>query len=255
MKNRSFRSSRSGQVIVITALMVALVLLSTAIFVIETEKDVPAATADTDSFFLYQQAARNTLISALADLTNGGNPSVLTSDLGKLESAIVSSSYQSILQLEFTASNDAPYQNGFNISPPSTNGQGVSSACITMEINSTAADSTSHLECTITVASEVYLCGTYLQLGDNSTHVNLTVTLYNEGSPALARNLFFCFENAAGAWTNADAPTINDFGNGTYAASFTTEPGQASFPLHASALVLDQRGIATMANATCTNTG
>lgn len=255
MKNRSFRRSRGGQVIVITALMVALVLLSTAIFVIETEKDVPSAAADTDSFSAIQQAARSTLISALANLTNGGTPSVLTSDLGKLESAILYSSYQSILQLQFTASNTAPYQNGFHISPPSTNGQGVSVACITLEINSTAADSTARLECTITVVSEVYLSGTYLPQGDDQTQITLTIAVYNEGSPALARSLSFYFENAAGAWTNAGAPTTNDYGNGTYTASFTAETGQLSFPLHVSAVCVDQRGIVTVANATCSSTG
>ncbi len=103
MKKRSFRRDCSGQVIVITALLVALVLLSTAIYVIETEKGVPSAAADTNNIFpAYQQATRNTLISALANITNGGNPSILTVDLNQLCSAITSHSYQALLQANFT---------------------------------------------------------------------------------------------------------------------------------------------------------
>lgn len=253
MRNRNFRSDKSGQVIVITALMVAMVLLSTAIYVIETEKNVPSATADANSVFsIYQQAAQNTLISALANFTMGGNPDVLAADLNKLETAIVSNSYQSMLQVNFTPLNEAPYQNGFYVSW-GTNGQGISSACITCEITSTGTDSASNLECTVKVTSEVELSGSYLQLDDNSTEINLTVALSNEGLPALAGSLSFYFENANGTWVNVTAPSINDFGTGTYAISYTEQTDQLFFPLQVSVICQDQRGIEIMANATCTN--
>ena len=117
MRNRSFRRNTSGQVIVITALLVALLLLSTAIFVIETEKNVPTSGADSNDVFpAYQQSARSTLISALANITNGGDVGILTSDLNQLQSAITSHSYQAILEMDCTPLNSAPYQNGVWIS-------------------------------------------------------------------------------------------------------------------------------------------
>jgi len=251
MKSRNFKRSNSGQVIVITALMVALVLLSTAIFIIETEKDVPTDAIDTTSILsTYQEAARNTLISALANVTNGGSSGALTTDLNELKSAIASNSYQSILQTNFTASTDAPYRNGICISWGS-NGQGISSACILVEIASTGTTSASTSEYVVNVTSEMNLSGNSLQL-DNSTQVNLTVKIQNEGSPALAQNLSFYYENAAETWTKVNSPILNDFGSGTYAVSFTSETDQLFFPLHVSAVCQDQRGIVVAANATCT---
>lgn len=254
MNKRNLRHDNSGQVIVITALMVALVLLSTAIFVIETEKNVPTDVVDANSVLpAYQQAARNTLISALANITNGGSPDVLTTDLNELQSAIFSNSYQSILQISFTPLNEAPYQNGVCVSW-GTSGQGISSAYITLEINSTAASTTSNLECSVNVTSEVNLSGNYIQLNSNRTQVSLTVNVQNEGAPALAQQFSFYIENANAGWAKVNSTSINDLGNGTYIVTFT-EPGQLGAPPMASVLCEDQRGILVEANATCTNTG
>ena len=66
MKKRNLKHNSSGQVIIITALLVATLLLSTAIYVIETEKEVPTVeTGEENVFPAYQQSIRNTLISAL----------------------------------------------------------------------------------------------------------------------------------------------------------------------------------------------
>jgi hypothetical protein len=242
---RNLRRDNSGQVIVITALMVALVLLSTAIFVIETEKDVPTDVVAANSVLpAYQQAARNTLISALANISNGGNPDVLTTDFKELESAITSNSYQSILQMSFT-----PIYLSYG-----ANSQGISSACIMLELNSTGATSKFNFECLVNVTSEVNLSGRY-QLSDNSTQISLTVNLSNEGTPALARYQTFYVENATAAWSRVNSPTITDFGNGTYTVSFTAQTSQLSDPPAVSVLCQDQRGILVEANATCTNMG
>jgi hypothetical protein len=253
MKNRNLKHDNSGQVIVITALMVALVLLSTAIFVIETEKDVPTSGTATNNVFLaYQQAARNTLISALADITNGSNPSILTADLNELDSLITSHSYQSILQMNFTLLNETPYKNGILIW--GTDGQGISSAYVTFTINSTGTSSTSSLEYAINVTSQANLSGSYLQLNGTLNQVNLTVNVLNEGKPALAQNFTFYYKDAASSTENltrVTSPSITDFGNGTYAVSFNAQTQQLGDPLLASMYCQDQRGILICANVTC----
>src|SRR5208283_402865 len=99
MKKRSLKRNSSGQVIIITALLVASLLLSTAIYVFETEKEVPTAnTEENNAFPGYQQSTKNTMISALSNVTNGGDSGVLTADLNKLTAAITNDSYQAILQ-------------------------------------------------------------------------------------------------------------------------------------------------------------
>jgi hypothetical protein len=255
MKNRNLKRNNSGQVIVITALMVALVLLSTAIFVIKTEKDVPTSGTDTNNAFLaYQQAARNTLISALAKVTNGGNRSILTADLNELESLITSHSYQSILQMNFTPLNETPYKNGILIW--GTDGQGIASVYVTFDVNSTGTSSTSSLEYAINVTSQVNLSGSYLQLNGTLNQVNLTVNVLNEGKPALAQNFTFYYEDAASSTENltrVTSPRITDFGNGTYAVSFNAQTQRLGDPLLVSMYCQDQRGILICANFTCTN--
>jgi hypothetical protein len=254
MKKRNLNHNSSGQVIIITALLVATLLLSTAIYVFETEKEVPTVSTIEDNVFpAYQQSIRNTLISALANVTNGGNPGVLSRDLNKLTSAITNDSYHAILQMNYAPLNAAPYQNGFWVSW-GTNGQGVSSVCASFSFNSSGPSTSSSLGYDVNVTTAADLSG-YLQVNSNYTQVNLVVNMLNEGKPALAQNFTFYFENAAGSWVKADSPVITDFGNGTYAVSFTIETVQSNNPLPISMVCEDQRSITVVANATCTNIG
>ena len=253
MKKRSLKRNNSGQVIIITALLVASLLLSTAIYVIETEKEVPTVdTGENNVFPAYQQSTRDTLISALANITNGGDTGVLTADLNKLNAAITADSYQAILQMNYTPLNAAPYQNGVWISW-GADGQGSQVLMSVLPLTLQSSSTSSNLEYDVNVTTEVDLSG-YLQLNSNYTQVNLTVNILNEGKPALAQNFTFYFENATDGWVKVDSPSINDFGNGTYAVSFTTETDQSSDPLLVSMLCQDQRGITVEANVTCTNT-
>jgi hypothetical protein len=241
-------------VIIITALLVASLLLSTAIYVIETEKAVPTVgTNENNVLNECEQCAKSTLISALANITNGGETNVLDSDLSELNSVITSNSYQAILQMDYAPQNEAPYQNGLCISW-GTDGQGVSSAYVSFAFNSSGSSSSSSLQCNVNVTSEVNLSGNYVQLDGSLTKANLSVNVLNEGSPALAQSFTFYFENPTEGWVQVASPNINDFGNGTYVVSFTAETDMISNPLIVSMICQDQRGIAIGANVTCTNT-
>jgi len=251
MRKRNLKRNSSGQVIIITALLVASLLLSTAIYVFETEKAVPTANTGEENLFpTYQQGTTNTLISALANVTNGGNANVLTKDLNELNAAITNDSYQAILQMNYTPLNEAPYQNGIWISW-GTDGLGISSAYVSFVFDSSSFTTSSNLEYAVNVTTEVILTGD-LQLYSNFTQVNLAVNVLNEGKPALAQNFTFYSENATDGWVKVDSPNITDFGNGTYSVSFTTKMNQPNESLPVSVLCTDQRGITVEANATCT---
>lgn len=233
--------------------MIATLLLSTAIYVIETEKEVPtASTGEENVFTAYQQSAKNTMISALSNVTNGGDTSVLTSDLNELNTAITSHSYQAMVQMDFTLLDTLPYQNGIWISW-GTDGQGISSAYADCTFNSSAPSTTSNLEYAVNVTSEVDLSGSYQQLNNTTKQANLTVYLLNEGKPALAQNFTFCYQNDTAGWVTVESPNINDLGTGTYAVSFIAETDQPTGPLSVSVLSQDQRGIFVGANLTCNN--
>jgi len=253
MKKRSLKRNSQGQVIIITALLVASLLLSTAIYVFETEKAVPTVdTGENNVLPAYQQSIRNTLISALANITNGGNTGILTDDLNELNAAITNDSYQAMLQMNYNPLNTAPYQNGIWLSW-GTHGYGVSSAYVSCVLDSSAPSSSSNLEYDVNVTSEAILSGNYLQLNATFTQVNLAVNVFNEGKPALAQNLTFYFENATYCWVKVNSPNITDFENGTYLVSFIGETEPANDLLPVSMICLDQRGIIVEANATCTS--
>ncbi len=255
MKKRNLKHNSSGQVLIITSLLVALLLLSTAVYVIETEREVPTvAPSDGNVFPAYEQSMRNTLISALANVTGGGDTGVLTADLNALNEAITSHAYMSILDINYTLLNVLPYQNGFWVSW-GADGYGISSACANFVLYSSGTSATSNMEYAVNVTSETKLNGNYQQLDDTSTQVNLTVNLLNEGKPALAQNFTFYYENDTEGWVKADSPTINDFGNGTYTAALIAETNPSSNPLPVSMLCQDQRGIVVGANVTCADIG
>jgi hypothetical protein len=253
LRKRNLRRGNSGQVIVITSLLVAVILLSTVIFVIETEKATPTTeNGEGNVFPAYEQSIKNTLISVLANVSNGGEANVLNTDLDELKLALTSTSYDSIIKLDYTPLNLAPYKDGLWISW-STDGKGVSSAYVGYVFNSSRFATASNIGSSINITSAVTLRGSYLQLNGTFKQADLTITLQNEGKPALAQGFKFYFQNETN-WIKADSPSITDFGNGTYSVVFNAETGLQSNPFLVSMYCLDQRNIIVSANATCVST-
>ena len=253
MRKRNLRRDNSGQVIVITSLLVAVILLSTVIFVIETGKATPTTeNGEGNVFPAYEQSIKSTLISALANVSNGGEANVLNADLDELKMALTSTAYDSIIKVDYTPLNLAPYKNGLWISW-STDGKGVSSAYVSYVFNSSSFATASNMENAANITSAVTLRGSYLQLNDTFKQADLTITLQNEGKPALAQDFKFYFQNETN-WIKADSPNITDFGNGTYSVVFDAETGLQNNPFLVSTYCQDQRNIIVSANATCVST-
>jgi hypothetical protein len=255
---RSFRRNNHGQVLIISALLVALILLSTALYVIQTEKNVPVVQIQQSGFMAYRQGARNTVISGLANMTNGGSVGVLASDLSAYALAVTSHSYQSLLQVQTQPANTAPYSGGFWVSWK-TNGYGVSSACCNFTFESYASKKTTNMQYTANVTSEVFLSGKYQNLTGNTKQANLTVTLLNEGKGALAQNLsvYFDYDGSPSTsdWTIADSPMLISNGDGSYTVSFTCETSQQTSPLYVLVSCIDERGILVKTSVACTAIG
>jgi hypothetical protein len=253
MRKRSFRRDNKGQVIIVTGLLVSLILLSTALYVIEVEKAVPTVYANQDSdFSAYKQSARSTLISALANATDGGSQNMLSADLDQLKTAILSISYQDMLTMDCKTLNSNGYQNGFRISW-GANGQGVSSAYATIAYASSSPSASSHLEYAVNVTSAVSLSGNYQQIDENTKQVNLSVNVLNEGKSALAQNFTFSYQTETGSLV-VTSPSVTNFGNGTYKVSFNAQTANLNDPLVVSMLCQDQRSIFVGANIACTST-
>ena len=123
---RSLKQNHNGQVLIVTSLVVVLLLLSTVVYVEETTKNAPVSLPDNSSIFAaIKQAAEQTLVSALANASAGGNPAVLQSNLARFQEAVESHAYDATSQLSYTPSTVSPYLEGFLIAW-GTNGHGVS---------------------------------------------------------------------------------------------------------------------------------
>ncbi len=223
---RNLRRNNSGQVLIVSALLLALVLLSTAFYVIQSEKTAPTAQTCQNDFAAYQQAAKNTLISALSNVTNGGDSSVLASDLERFTLAIAAQSYQSMVQLQSQPLTTAPYQDGLHISW-GDNGYGISSVCTDFSIGTITNTKTLSTQYSLNITTEIAYNGECWLLEGKHKEVNLTVNVYNEGQPALAENFTFLYDFdgilSTSDWTavNATNTLINNLGNGTYLVSLT----------------------------------
>jgi hypothetical protein len=241
----------SGQVLVITSLVVVMLFLSTVVYVTEIGKDAPVYRQDaTENFGAVKQAALRTVISALVNITNGGTPSVLADDLARLKNAVESNSYDAIADLEFAVQNSAPYANGTYVSW-GVEGVGISSSFVNVALNSTGVSSSYYSDNSVNVTSLIRIDGYYTQVNESVKQVSLSVTVRNEDNPASADNFAFYFQpNATSSWIQASSPRTIDYGNGTYQTSFTAE-NATLIGLPVSVHCQDIRGISIWANMTC----
>jgi hypothetical protein len=253
MGKRNFKSDKKGQVIIVTALLVSVLFLSTALYVMEVAKEVPTANAgQSDVFSGYKQSAISTLISALANATNGGNSNILGIDLAELKTVVLSNSYQAMLTMDYSTLNSSGYNNGFLFSW-GVNGEGSSSAVVSFIFASSSPSSSSNVEYTLNVTSTVNFSGKFQQIDGTTKQVNLTVNILNEARAALAQNFTISYQNGQD-WIKINSPTTTCFGNGTYTLTFMAGTSPPSEPLVVSLLCQDQRGISIGANLTCTST-
>jgi hypothetical protein len=249
---RKLRANNSGQLLIVAALAIAILISSTTIYVYELSKEVNSEDYSSISNFILalKQSTRNAMISSLANVSNGGEKNVLATNLNGLSQVFRSINNLGICQLAYTPLSNSNYDSGTWLSWNKSD-VGVSSAYanFTLEVYGMTMNMT--LNYAINVTSAITVNGYYTNLVGNEKLVNLTCNVYNEGKPALAKNMAFFYEEL-GSWLPVDSSDnlyIMDYGNGTYRASFTVET-----PLNAvqvSAHFYDLRDIFVQANTTC----
>ncbi len=255
MKTRSANRRNSGQVLIIVALIITMLLLSTALYVAETEKDVAVYKSEIESgFSAYRLGTMHTVVSALSNISNGGSADILVADLNQFKAAVGKRSFNAIFRMEFTPFNTLPYQDGVWIDWGSS-GKGVSSAYVNFILNSSGTSATYYSEYAVNITSALDVSGVYTALNGSLKQVAVTCTVHNEGKPALAQNFTVYYEQDGSLspeeWVQVASPSITDYGNGTYAMSFTAETTNPEDPVLISVHCHDLRSILIKANATC----
>ncbi len=145
----------------------------------------------------------------------------------------------------------SPYTNGTHLSWR-TDGFGVSSAYANFNFLLEGRQTSAQLSYNVNVTTSLVVKAVYRTLQGNSKQINVSSSLLNEGSPALAENVTVLYENS-GSWPHADEQSsysFTDYGNGTYLMSFEADISGEN--VNVSTQVYDLRGIYVQANATCT---
>ena len=252
MRNNCGNRRNRGQALIVTGLIITLILMSTVYYVLETEKQTMNIQNTANSDFLATTLnTKNTLISALANLSNDGDKETLTRNLNRLATVLHTRSYDAESDLSFVPLNSSPYEDGTWISWRE-DGSGVSSTYVSFTINVSSSAANYHSDYETNITTAVRIQGVYTG-ADIEKVVNVTCTVYDETGPALASRIDIFYQNQTDeSWLKVDwqnNPAIVDYGNGTYAISFQALSQE---PVRVSAQIKDLRDIYVMANATCT---
>ncbi len=245
----------SGQVLLIAAFIMALLLLSVELYIFDVGKIMCEVESNSlnDFVLAVELGSRHVVVGSLANVSNGGSNSVLAWNLQNW-SSLIDKQYQfGKSVLNYTLEETDPYSSGIWIDW-GTNGFGVSSAYVNFTYKLLGREVNLNQSYFINVTTTILIESTYRQIQGDEKEINVTINLLNEGNPALARQITIYYNDQQGNWLVPDETsnnyTISDYGNSTYLASFVASiPGQ---DVEVSAHVVDQREIYVQANATST---
>lgn len=248
------KANNSGQLLIIAALAIAVLISATTIYVYELGNETNSTDTESISDFVLalKQTVRNAMISSLANASEGGEKAVLAANLDKLSQVTRSLHQFGICQLDYSILNDSRYNSGVWLSW-NASGLGVSSAYanFTLKINGMGTNLT--VGYSLNMTTSITISGYCTELVGNEKMVNLTCRVYGDGVNALAKNISLSYESL-GSWmpiNSSNNLSIIDYGNGTYTISFTVNT--PSDRVQVSADVYDANDIFVRANTTCYN--
>ena len=250
--NKIFRAKSSGQLLIVAALAIAILVASTTVYVYELagEKQNTEDHSLSDFVLALKLSSKNAVISALANASNGGEKTVLADNLEALSSISTSFYKHGLWRLSYTLLNGSGYEDGIRLSW-NTGGLGVSSAYAVFSLRVSGLTSNVTANYAINITTAIMLDGYYTGNATEKT-VNLTCQVFNDGKPAQIKNITLYYEDFGGWFPVGESNnlSITDYGNGTYVISFTA--AVSSDTVQVSAHAHDLRNVFVMANITCT---
>lgn len=248
---RSFIENSSGQLLIVAALAIAILIASASIYVYElnVEQNSQGSLRNADFVPAIKQCTRNAMIISLANISNGGARTILATNLEELAETLRSLRHQAIFQLTFSLHNDSDYESGVRLLW-GAEGFGVSSAYVSFKLSVQGVENV-ELDYALNVTTAMLVEGFYTGNGD-AKNVTVKCHIYNEKKPAQTENISLFYE-LDGYWipvNSSNNVSIVNFGNGTYTISFSAII--PSEEVHISAHITDMRNIFVYANVTCT---
>ena len=236
-KLNTFRTNSSGQLLIVAALIIALMISSTTIYVYELNKGAGYSNSPTFTDFALslKQSTRNVMIGALANASNGGYRTVLSENLNHFSDLVRRLNQFGVCNLTCSLFEDSVYDLGIWFSWNSSD----------IDVSGAYADFGLIIDGFASRVSVPYAINATTSLASNCSyvlegtekHVNVTCRLYNKEEPALAKSIVVSYESA-GNWIQISGTTI-DYDNGTYLISITVPSDAAQVLLN----VWDSRDI------------
>jgi hypothetical protein len=237
---RELRADVSGQLLIVAAFAIAILISSTTVYVYELSREESSSDTQLTSDFVFalKQSARNAVISSLANVSNGGNRTVLSANLDELSQVVNSINRLGICSLAFTQFNDSYYDSGIWLSWNTTDTD-VSSAYVDFNLSVSDNNARASVGFAVNVTTTFIVNGSYTVEGAEK-HVNLTCRVYNDGQPALAGSMVVFYESS-GDWIQIDSLGLStvDYGDGSYVLSFVV-PSEI---VDISVSMVDMRGV------------
>ncbi len=181
------RRSRNGQQLIISALFISILVLSTQAYIYRQNRSNPSPSYSylTDYALGFRQGSRHAVVASLANVSNGGPSSNMGDFIDRWASFAAQDYRFGMCSLNATLASQAPYSDGIRLDW-GTSGVGVSSAYSDFTLNISGRGADVDLGFRVNVTTKVELVGNFADLGDDRKDVALNVDMTNEGQPALA---------------------------------------------------------------------
>ncbi len=237
-------SSRSGQVLIVAAFAISIILLSTNVYIYRNSR------IDTSSAYStlidYAQHIRlgsiHAVTASLVNVSNGGASSNLGGNMVRWESFTRGDYRFGVCDLNASLGSQAPYSDGVWLDW-GTSGVGVSSAYVDFTLNISGRGAEIDWAFSENRTTEMRVSGSYTVIVGDQKDVTVTMSMLNEGSPALAQSSTLEYLDA-GLWNDASLEgdyTAMDYGNGTYRFTFSANSPGAQVDIRMQAI--DVRGV------------
>lgn len=243
---------QSGQVLILTALTIAALVISTEIYLYRLSEIRVKSKYDLlcDYVLNIRLSSRHVVEASLANITWGGPTQTFSHNLERWSSFLASEYRLGICNLTATPRSTAPYSSGLWIEWGG-DGRGVSSAFSSFDLRLSGMGVGVNLSYTVNVTTTLLVSGRYTVVAGKKKAVEVWCRVLNDGSPALAENITLLYLKG-GVWrdpTTLPDYAYRDYGNGTYLFSFSDViPGDVITIL---ARCYDKRTIYVQTEAEC----
>jgi len=243
----------SGQILLITAFIIASLLISAQLYILDVGKISGEMNSNSLNDFVssVKLGSAHVVAGSLANISIGGAFSLLESNIREWAQFVSAQYVEGKNILNFTLEEAAPYSSGVWLFW-GANGYGASSAYVDFLHTLVGRDSDVEMAYSVNVTTALLISSTSRMLNETTQQINTTIQVSDETGPALATQVTVYYK-VSGSWLIPDGSNdfeLLDYGNGTYLASFTAAiltPG-VEVSVHA----IDFRGVRVQANVTST---